>query len=314
MSQFNNAENKYDDEPRLPTFEEALTQERLLMERSQLMEATKQLARLQMDMETRVRAEMEMKIRAEMEAKMVGEIARMEEERKAEEERRALEAMKSEKREKVLEELRKLIISHPSYQYPMDSAIFPIMMEFVEKNKVMSYSRQMVRGQSSNELIFSYAIYFSETQIGIHIIMCKHGGSTYQEVRPIYCFDSELTRRDLTIWNNIEDKSSVPHPFTQTGFQTSRWWFSYVVQHLASLYAVSHRGHSFNQFVGSSSSQTIRKSAVENGEQHCSDFQTIVRLIPGHYKNGPWRPLDGFFGPYLNEETLEIISLVPLQE
>ena len=43
-------------------------------------------------------------------------------------------------------------------------------------------------------------------------------------------------------------------------------------------------------------------------------FQTIVRLIPGSYKNGPWRPLDGFFGPYLNEDTLEIISLIPLQE
>jgi len=68
------AENKYDDEPRLPTFEEALTEERLLRERSQLMEATKQLAHLRLEMEEKVRREMEEKIRREMEVRIRQEI------------------------------------------------------------------------------------------------------------------------------------------------------------------------------------------------------------------------------------------------
>jgi hypothetical protein len=68
------AENKYDDEPRLPTFEEALTEERLLRERSQLMEAAKQLAHLRLEMEEKVRREMETKIRHEMEVRIRQEI------------------------------------------------------------------------------------------------------------------------------------------------------------------------------------------------------------------------------------------------
>jgi hypothetical protein len=35
-------------------------------------------------------------------------------------------------------------------------------------------------------------------------------------------------------------------------------------------------------------------------------FESVIRAIPGSYKNGNWRPLDGFFGLYLNETTMEI--------
>jgi len=38
--------------------------------------------------------------------------------------------------------------------------------------------------------------------------------------------------------------------------------------------------------------------------------ESIIRCIPGSYINGHWKQLDGFFGPYFNEETIEI-SLVP---
>jgi hypothetical protein len=41
-----------------------------------------------------------------------------------------------------------------------------------------------------------------------------------------------------------------------------------------------------------------------------SDLESIIRCIPGSYINGHWKQLDGFFGPYFNEETIEI-SLVP---
>ena len=35
-------------------------------------------------------------------------------------------------------------------------------------------------------------------------------------------------------------------------------------------------------------------------------FESVIRLIPGSYKNENWRPLDGFFGLYLNDTTMEV--------
>jgi hypothetical protein len=40
-------------------------------------------------------------------------------------------------------------------------------------------------------------------------------------------------------------------------------------------------------------------------------FESIIRLIPGGYKNGDWRQLDGFFGMYYNETTMEVSEVPP---
>jgi hypothetical protein len=40
-------------------------------------------------------------------------------------------------------------------------------------------------------------------------------------------------------------------------------------------------------------------------------FESIIRLIPGSYKNGSWRQLDGFFGMYFNETTMEVSEVPP---
>ena len=40
-------------------------------------------------------------------------------------------------------------------------------------------------------------------------------------------------------------------------------------------------------------------------------FEATVKYIPGSYQNGPWKQLDGFFGPYLNEETMELVYEPP---
>ena len=48
---------------------------------------------------------------------------------------------------------------------------------------------------------------------------------------------------------------------------------------------------------------------------HCDmdhkKFESIIRLIPGSYSNGAWKQLDGFFGAYINEETMEIMGGAP---
>jgi|UniRef100_A0A6C0BGF1 hypothetical protein len=40
-------------------------------------------------------------------------------------------------------------------------------------------------------------------------------------------------------------------------------------------------------------------------------IESIIRLIPGSYKNGSWRQLDGFFGMYFNETTMEVSEVPP---
>jgi hypothetical protein len=40
-------------------------------------------------------------------------------------------------------------------------------------------------------------------------------------------------------------------------------------------------------------------------------FESVIRLIPGGYKNGDWRQLDGFFGMYYNESTMEVSEVPP---
>ena len=44
---------------------------------------------------------------------------------------------------------------------------------------------------------------------------------------------------------------------------------------------------------------------------HAKRFESIIRLIPGSYKNGSWRQLDGFFGMYFNETTMELSEVPP---
>jgi len=35
-------------------------------------------------------------------------------------------------------------------------------------------------------------------------------------------------------------------------------------------------------------------------------FESVIRLIPGSYKNGDWHQMDGFFGLYFNQATMEV--------
>ena len=40
-------------------------------------------------------------------------------------------------------------------------------------------------------------------------------------------------------------------------------------------------------------------------------FEAVIRYIPGSYINGPWKQLDGFFGTYINEVTMELSTIPP---
>jgi hypothetical protein len=40
-------------------------------------------------------------------------------------------------------------------------------------------------------------------------------------------------------------------------------------------------------------------------------FEQIIHYIPGSYSNGSWKQLNGFFGIYVNEDTMELLSIPP---
>jgi hypothetical protein len=47
---------------------------------------------------------------------------------------------------------------------------------------------------------------------------------------------------------------------------------------------------------------------------HRKKFESVIRLIPGSYQNGDWRQLDGFFGMYYNEKTMEVSEYPPCSQ
>ena len=73
---------------------------------------------------------------------------------------------------------------------------------------------------------------------------------------------------------------------------------------------------------GSSIMDTIHQIMIDprGGDPLCNirymdarkKFESVIRLIPGSYKNGSWRQLDGFFGMYFNETTMEVSEVPPL--
>ena len=168
-------------------------------------------------------------------------------------------------------------------------------LEFIEKNNILSYtSAAGVTLSGSQQTTLFLGLYMSDTCFGIHLVF----NDTQDENRPFYWFDSELTQRDLAILKNLKYTSCPTHPITRTTFYTNRG--SSPLPHLKLIYG-PHFG-------------ACDVSGVHSTSIDATNFETIVRLIPGSYRNGPWRPLSGFFGPYLNEETLEITTIVPILE
>jgi hypothetical protein len=82
----------------------------------------------------------------------------------------------------------------------------------------------------------------------------------------------------------------------------------------------SYHGSCMSPLVGSSIMQTMRSIMLRpDNNPLCNimymdarkKFESVIRLIPGSYKNGDWRQLDGFFGMYFNETTMELSEMPP---
>jgi hypothetical protein len=264
-------------------------------------------AKIRQEMEAKIRQEMEAKIRQEMEVKAI----RLEEERKREEERRMLEIMKKEIKETTLTTITNELLG--AYGY-LASTIIP----FIKENNVLYYFKMTTIDQNQDHqgcdiISETIGLYITEAYISLHIVFSRHQTISHQEIRPFYWFDSELTCRDLTILQNLLNDANPGqhcaiqslcyiHPFTRVSTKSKRWRVSSLSSYLYRKYSISwdraNRTRGIDQLTG-------------DDIDSVNFFQTIIHQIPGKYRNGSWRQLDGFFGPYMNETTLEITSLIP---
>lgn len=319
-------DEKYPDESRLPTFDEATAQEKLDFERSRLIDATKELSRLKLEMEAKLRAEMEIKLRAEMEAKMKAEVEakmraemeakymedkiraqeetkRLEEVKRKEDAKRALEAIKEEKRQTVL-------CNFP-YEAPSDIVryggsqvdLYPPMADFVRKEKVLFSYPLHFEEKDRDVPISAVWLFITNEYVGVFRLRYTKGWGS-PEVLPLYHFNESLTMRDMRILEQLYSNQRLQSGETWTALhgRIREETKTHPMYDLPHEIAFHHLREIFCKVIVPFHRQSSHP---------LTQFEKIICLIPGSYRNGPWKPLDGFFGVYFNEETLELSHCAP---
>ena len=110
-------------------------------------------------------------------------------------------------------------------------------------------------------------------------------------MNPMYTFSEKLNHKYMTlIYNMICGKTHI------TGHNSG------IIAYTMSYYISEHAGQR-------------RDSAITADLiQGLTLFESIIRYIPGGYKNGHWKQLNGFYGMYLNEATMELSYIPPTLE
>jgi len=152
-----------------------------------------------------------------------------------------------------------------------------------------------------------YWLYISDQRVGVFCISTKLCKKVYLvEDKPFYFFESHLTKEHIRILDQIMYNSTWDNYYNhevsgewQGGDSIKQKKISSLHQRVIGKLATIQSSRSFGE----------EKDIADNG---CwRKFETVIRLIPGGYKNGSWRPLDGFFGVYFDEKTMELSELIP---
>jgi hypothetical protein len=307
-------------EARLPTFDEVCEQENLCRERkaveddrSRLLLAVSELGNLRAEMEAKMRAEMEDKMRMEMETKMRMEMEdkmKMEMEDKMEKQKQAdeIEVLKNDKNQKIMDDYKRQRANYPTYDY------LPIYLKFVQENKVIYSTCELVDHSTGLGTYRSYYwLYISDQRVGVFCISTTKLNKVYLvEDKPFYFFESDLTKEHIHILDQIMDNSTwdnyynheVSGEWNGGGDSRTQKPISTLHRRVIGWLSIIQSSRSFGEGAAVNININITSS-------HMRKFETVIRLIPGGYKNGSWRPLDGFFGVYLDEKTMELSELIP---
>ncbi len=92
---------------------------------------------------------------------------------------------------------------------------------------------------------------------------------------PVYTFTNNLSEKDIILLDNLFNKESNKNEFIKSICKGLGWH---------------------------------NKMTYDSQKK----FESIIMCIPGLYKNKSWKQLDGFFGMYLNEETMELSEIPPV--
>jgi hypothetical protein len=133
-----------------------------------------------------------------------------------------------------------------------------------------------------------YYLYFSRTRAAAHI----HYTSGLR-CSALYTFDNPLNTKQTKMLT-ILDKGPSYHS-------------SYMLPNLG--HSIMYSMRSFNGNHYNYHNLPLLSNVVYMDAR--KKFESVIRLIPGSYKNGDWRQLDGFFGMYFNETTMEVSEVPP---
>ena len=281
----------------------------LALERKRLIYATAELEKIkekmQKEMEDKIRDEMESKMRNEIEDKIRTEIeSKIRAEMEEKQEKEKIDKIKKDKHQKIVDEYVSQKGQYPTYEY------IPIYVKFIEENKVIYSTLKIVDHSTGSGSYRSYNwLYISDERVGLFCISTDNSNKAYLvEDRPFYFFHSELTKDHIRIldqimyipsWDNYYNHEIAGRWRHQGDARTKKpisTLHERVIQELAKIQSVRSFGEG---------------ECIEKDQSSLRKFESIIKLIPGGYKNGPWRPLDGFFGVYLNEETMDLSELIP---
>lgn len=255
------------------------------------------------EMEAKIRVEMEAKIRMEMEAKirmeMIETMRKLEEEKKIEEEKNALDIMKTTKFQDIIKEN----VSYLSTcQDQTNRKAYESYIEFIRKKRILFSSNGMGSNYVSVQTdvsgnAYSYVWMFAtDSYLGIYRFTVTPSGNR-EDIIPLYIFHQCLTLKDF----QIIDQLYISKPFRDT----LHGQVSSPVANIINILMTEFK----ELFVLYSSSDSNKQLKIN---VPCSKkFESVVTLIPGSYQNGPWKQLDGLFGMYFNEETLELSVCPP---
>jgi hypothetical protein len=124
-----------------------------------------------------------------------------------------------------------------------------------------------------------YSIRVHSNAIGTSTQQCAflHSGLHYM---PVYTFDKPLTLTHIKMLSIITQQTQ----YCQMEFNETH---------------KSIMGAAFCDSQSNSASSAAYLLAQNK-------FESVIRLIPGSYKNGDWHQMDGFFGLYFNQTTMEV--------
>jgi hypothetical protein len=215
--------------------------------------------------------------------------------------KKELEEIKRKLHEEVINNVQKwtdLLLSQGANYAIMYNSV----KEIFQKEKVLFYTKG---GMGIMGMSIETYLYVSDKNVNILCLFrdCKSNHPCFFiENRPIYIFDSDLETRHIKILNQVflEYCSSSKNPIIGEN-----------IVKVIDLRTIC------DGILGAWTFHVHDKKYVISclkSTEWAKPFESLIELIPGGYKNGPWRPLNGFFGMYFNEDTYEISPIPPIVE